>query len=133
MAAADKFVGLPFKRGGRGPVHVDCWGLVKLYLEEMHAVSGLLNYTGTDDVSEAIRDAMALDTWVHVDAPRAGDVLVMASPVGGGAVAPLHVGVMVSATHVLNIDEFETSRCLPLNHPVIALRRVGFYRHRDLL
>lgn len=131
MMNLDRFIGLPFVAGGRGPKAVDCWGLVKLYLEQQHGVMSLPGYAGSDPRS-AIAEAMAAADWSRTDAPRDGDVVVMLTPIGGSRVAPLHVGVMVSQKHVLHVDEGAVSLCLPLQHPTIALRIHGFWRHKEL-
>lgn len=129
MTDLTPFLGLPFRRGGRGPFSVDCWGLVKLYLEIKHGIPGLQSYADADPQA-AIAEAMAAADWSRVSIPRDGDVAVMLTATDGGRVAPLHVGVMVSHTHVLHVDEGAASVCLSLQHPLIAARLHGFWRHK---
>jgi cell wall-associated NlpC family hydrolase len=128
----DRYLGLRFARGGRGPTVVDCWGLVKLYLEQQHGLTGLPLYQDADPKT-AIAEAMAATHWMKTEIPRAGDVVVMLTPIGGTRVAPLHVGVMVSDNHVMHIDEGYVSVFASLQHPTIKLRLHGFWRHKDML
>jgi cell wall-associated NlpC family hydrolase len=132
MMSASDFIGHPFRLGARGPTHFDCWGLVKTYLEKMHGLTALPHYEGIES-HVAIKEAMDALEWVQQAAPQAGDVVVMLTPIGNGTAVPQHVGVMIDNGHVLHVDLDARSECLPVKHPLIAMRLHGFWRHKDLI
>lgn len=125
------YVGLTYKSGGRTRNGLDCWGLVRLVLAEQCNLS-LPSHTVTIDIEKAVRRAVASADWFKVEQPKAFDVVVMLTHTAGGREAPLHVGVMVSTSHVLHVDEGLLSAAVPLRHPFIASRLFGFYRHKTL-
>jgi cell wall-associated NlpC family hydrolase len=128
------FLGLPFIKGGRGVDGVDCWGLVRLYLTQRRLVNDLPAYEAVTDVQTAISEAMANSMWLRVDdlQRREGDVVAMTTPIGGGVVVPLHVGVMVDGAHVLHVDEGANSVCLHISTPEISHRIHSFWRHKEM-
>jgi cell wall-associated NlpC family hydrolase len=132
MMSASDFIGHHFRQGARGPTHFYCWSLVETYLEKMHGLTALPLYDG-DNHAEIVRDALLADDWVQQSVPKAGDVVVMLTPIGGGKSAPMHIGVMVDDSHVLHIDRGSRSECLSVKHPLIAMRLHGFWRHKDLI
>jgi cell wall-associated NlpC family hydrolase len=132
MIVAEHFVGLPFKVNGRGPGGYDCWGLVREVLERLFNVERLPSYEHCTDVAEAIAQAQAHVPCERVEVPKAGDVVVMMTPVGDGESAPLHVGVMINDRQVLHVDRGELSTCLDLDHPSISPRLSHFLRHAQL-
>jgi cell wall-associated NlpC family hydrolase len=129
----DKYVGLSFAVDGRGPFKFDCWGLVSAFLREQCGVTGLPSYLGVADVGGAISLAKASDEWTRVTLPRRGDVVVMLTPTGGGAVAPLHVGVMIDGKHVLHVDKHRTSECVSKDSPLVQGRIESYWRHKGVL
>ncbi len=129
MTDLTKYLGLRHRLKGRDRSGIDCWGLSRLYLSEVHGLVDLPWYNETSDIKTAIAEAMAGDDWNQITAPRDGDVMVMFTPTISGAVAPLHVGVMVSSSRVLNIDEGMSSVVVPIEHPDIASRFHSFWRH----
>ncbi len=132
MKDISRYIGLPHRRKGRDRSGVDCWGLSRLYLSEVHGLDDLPWYNETSDMKTAIGEAMSGDDWRGVTNPRDGDVVVMFTPTGAGHVAPLHVAVMVSSGLVLNIDEGASSVAVSLAHHDIASRVHSFWRHKRL-
>ena len=126
------YVGLPYVQGGRSLKGVDCWGLVRLVLQDRAGLE-LPVHGATRFVERALARAMAGPDWSRVEQPRALDVVIMVTPVGDGLAAPLHVGVMVSATHLLHVDEDALSHCVALRDATVRPRLDGFWRHRELM
>jgi hypothetical protein len=125
----DKYVGIPFAKGGRNwGSPLDCGGLVRLVLEkEANIVLPALSCI--NNIPAAIS---ALPPWTKVEQPKKFDVCLMVTPTIRG-LAPLHIGVMVSENQILHIDEGSRSQCLSLYHPTISCRVETFYRHASLL
>lgn len=125
---ASKYVGLPYKAGGRHAGGIDCWGLVRLVLATEIGVE-LPVHGVTRDVEAAMQRAMRSADWIKVDRGQEFDVMMMVTPTGPGRSAPLHVGVMVSPRLVLHVDEGLRSCIVGVGHPTIQGRFHGYYRH----
>ncbi|MCI5078739.1 NlpC/P60 family protein [Oricola sp.] len=124
------FIGIPFRErdGGRAGTH--CWGLVRLVYRENHRIE-LPEHAeiGAHEVLSIARETkrqMTSRTWLRVDEPRYPDVAVM-SALGGDH--PVHVGVVFPELRLLHLEERTASVCVPLAHPVIEPRLLGFFRH----
>lgn len=129
----DSYIGLPFQKNGRGPHAYDCWGLARAFLTAECGIIGLPQYLGVSDVAAAIGNAKSNGDWWETEARDKGVLVVMATPVGFGRTAALHVGVMVNTARVLHIDEGMTSMCHELKSEIIAPRIDSFWRHKDLV
>lgn len=129
---ANAYVGLPFRRDGRSRAGLDCKGLVQLVLDD-HLPGVALPLPADVAHPEAVLQAvLAAGAWRRVETPQAFDVVVMFTPVktaGRFVPVPKHLGIMVSRTDILHIDEGQRAQCLPVNAPSMRLRREGFYRH----
>lgn len=109
----DKYLFTRYVKGGRGPVDVDCWGLVRLARHELFGRSMLPSYSEIDPADKAALTAAALDVR-----DQGGFVPVAPAP---GAIATawrgrlcVHVGLIVQADGrpwVLETDE-PTGPCL---------------------
>jgi cell wall-associated NlpC family hydrolase len=133
MSWASRYVGLPFKDGGRDFKGVDCWGLVRLVLAQEHGIA-LPSYgeIGADEiarVAEKIAEESALDPWRQVDKAdaRAFDVVVMLR-----RKQPVHIGILTTPNTVLHIERKIFAVNLPLDHRSLAARPMLFFRHKDL-
>lgn len=110
---ADVYVGLPFKRMGRAASGVDCWGLVRLVLDEQAGV--LLPSYAQDDPDGWSIEAHAV-AHKKVTAPRALDVAILMTDVRAGLTwkeAPCHIGIFLDAKNILHIEEGHSSRVQP--------------------
>lgn len=129
----NKYLPIPFKEKGRTFEGCDCWGLVRLILQEKKAVS-LPSY---DDLYESTKDKKAVesaiidgteDEWIPVLDPQPFD-MVLLDILG----IPMHVGIVTKEgfmLHCMNgvgtVHEDYTS--------VRWVSRVkGFYRWRGLI
>jgi cell wall-associated NlpC family hydrolase len=94
----NRFIGLPYEDGARGPDKFDCWGIAMLILGERFGVAVPayegIGWTRHDQAGRAVTaDTIrreALD-WDEVTEERAGDIVVLRI-----MAAPLHVGVVVT-------------------------------------
>lgn len=128
------YVGIPFLDHGRDRDGCDCWGLVRLVLAEQAGLDlpsyGEISADALLAVSRRIRAATDAGPWRRVDgAPRrALDVVVMRSLADAAAV-PVHVGIMLDARRMLHTVKAADSHAVPLSHPSVAPRIIGFFRH----
>lgn len=70
--------------------------------------------------------------WSKVEAWRPFDVVLMAGRIGAGRRAELHCGVVVSADHLLHVEEATAAVCVRRDHPSIRFRILETYRHASL-
>lgn len=130
MDWTSRYVGLPFRDGGRGPDAYDCWGLVLAVYAERLSVD-LPSY-GEISARDLVRVARAMgaaqdDGWDTVTDPRAFDVVLMRSGRGGGS-RTVHVGVMVDAHRMMHSDLASGVSVVPLTHFSVSGRVLGFRR-----
>lgn len=124
---AAPYVGIPFVDGGRDRAGFDCWGLACAVYREVLGIElpsyGEISARDVARVSHRIRSDSLVAPWREVPgAARPFDVLVMRG-------RPLHVGVMVDATHVLHVEANTSTVIVPLKHPQVWYRRVALHRH----
>src|SRR5262252_8366782 len=134
MKWAEKYVGLPFVDHGRDFTGVDCWGLVRLVLKEEKGID-VPSYGDTSAldlvmVTQMIKRDAFIEPWIAVmpSAVHPFDVAVMYRRND-----PIHVGIMVTSSSVLHIEEKISAVIVPLTHPTIAFRYPKLFRHRDLV
>ena len=98
---ADEYVGIPFLRYGRTREGCDCYGLVRLVLQEQFFITipeyGEENYDDRAGQEEALCTHLHEFTPVPMDNRQPGDLLLLA--VGG---RPIHVGIVVSEEAMLH-------------------------------
>lgn len=126
-----RYIGTPFKDGGRGADAVDCWGLVRLvYAAELGIDLPRYGEISARDLMRVARAMGAVkdDGWNAVTDPRAFDVALMRSGRGGGDTV-VHVGLMIDARRVMHVDAATATTVVPLTHFSVAGRIVGFRRH----
>lgn len=113
-----QYIGLPYAQ-------VHCWDLVRrAYLDQLgirlpdHADIPPGNHRA---VIEAMRAGAA--AWADADGARPFDVVLMRR-----ASRPLHVGLITCPGWVLHTEQETDAVHVPLRHPSIAGRVVGFRR-----
>lgn len=140
-AWVEPYLLIPYRDGGRDHAGADCWGLVRLVLAECAGVQvesyGEISATEMVAIARNARRVTAAGPWRPVETPREFDVLLMAGRFetqdGTPRRAAVHIGVMISATHILHTE----SECGPA---VAALDDAGvrfralrpLYRHESL-
>jgi cell wall-associated NlpC family hydrolase len=123
-----KYIGLPFKSGGRGHDGLDCWGMVHVvYREVFHReVPPYAEYADAYDIEEvgALVRGEIVTRWREVSPEQLGDVLLLR--VRG---QPCHVGVVVASGKFLHSFE-GTQSCIERYDNLKWRRRIlGFYRY----
>lgn len=130
----EAYLEIPFKRGGREQAGCDCFGLVRLVLARCAGIV-LPDYCWVDarsraDVSDAIRAASVDEVWhpIAVYAAQAFDLVPMSGLVkrqdGMVETGEVHIGIMVSAVHVLHTEEESGPACVPIFDKSVALRLI---------
>lgn len=136
-----RYVGIPFADNGHSFLGCNCWGLVHLVLDtECGVVTpsyGEISASQLLAATKAMREGRKDDTWLSVmsNAIKAFDGVMMRSMTDGGSRVENHVGILADTSEGLRVLHVwkATAACLmPLDHPRIKHRIVGFYRHREL-
>ena len=141
MSWADRYIGLPFAEGGRGPAAFDCWGLVAAVLRvecsiEVEPFADIKTYD-SPAVAARVAAEIARTDWLLVD--RAGaqafDVAIMLVTrrlMGRDTARTLsHIGIVVAPNRLLHIERETRSVCVRFSSPSVAWRLHSFYRHRS--
>lgn len=131
---AAPYIGLPYRDRGRSRDGADCWGGVRLVYREVFGID-LPDYadaytTADDALGVAAAVAHGLETgWERVQAPRAGDLLILR--IGG---RPWHCAILVSPERFLHWPPHDAAgrqslSCIErLDSPRWA-KRLGGYWH----
>ena len=126
------YVGLPFKEGGRDRQGLDCYGLLRLVINDRFAgavpeYEGIAYRDGADkDLLVALMDErVRLWTPIRVGEEQPGDGILLR--VMG---RPIHVGVVVAKGWMLHVEKDCDSLLERFTAGSRWERRVlGFYRH----
>lgn len=121
------YVGIPYVAKGRDRGGCDCWGLVRLVHAErfgnlLPSLSG--EYEADDDARIAELIATRREGWSPVEAPRAGDVVVLR--IDG---ADRHIGIVASPGRFLHVREGRDAVIARLDSAAWRHRVAGFYRY----
>ena len=130
---AGHYIGLPFCEYGRTIAGTDCWGLVRLVLQEQFAAvlpSYAADYRisgGAEEIGRLIGQEAV--KWIAVSAgeERLGDVVVLR--LRG---APMHVGLVLGDGRMLHIEKHINSAIEDYHGRRWCGRVCGFYRHPHL-
>jgi sulfur carrier protein ThiS len=125
---SNKYIGIPFKDGGRDSNGVDCWGLVRLvYKNEfnINLPSFSNEYSTTSDV-ERLEELINQyrEGWTETKEPKEGSI-VLFRMMGRGT----HVGVLVNTTQFLHVNEDSTSTIENISSHRWKDRILGFYNY----
>lgn len=128
------YIGLPFKEHGRARYGVDCWGLVRLVLDEQfgfHVPSYVGEYSRTTDSAAISRliGREALD-WrpVHIGDEALGDVIVLRM-----RGQPMHVGLIAGDGQMLHVERGVNSALERYTTARWQCRVEAIYRYRTYL
>lgn len=128
----EKYYDIPFVERGRSMDGADCWGLVVLYYRDRYGIKlhdHLDCYEKTTDIGIAKRmDRETIATWVAVDKPREGDVVLCRI-----LDRPMHVGLYISPNSMLHIEKGNTPTLEKLGGIKWGKRILAYYRHRSLM
>lgn len=102
-AWAENFIGIPFKEKGRTREGVDCWGAVRLVLQEHFGIVGLPDYCDSyeskDDkqgIAAAVQTGLLVG-WQEVEQPSAGALLILRL-----TGRPWHCAIMLDELYMLH-------------------------------
>lgn len=121
--ANSQLIGIPFKRGGRGPTSFDCYGLCRYIIERDSGIKAP-DYESPEDtgVIQALMVGSAT-FWKRLEKPRVGCVVMFRT---GRFIT--HVGIISSESHFIHTWEQSggvvIERLQPWKH-----RIVGFYEY----
>jgi cell wall-associated NlpC family hydrolase len=133
-----RYVGIPFAPAGADLAGCNCWGLVRLVLEREAGITapGYAEYDAGDllGAARAFRAGADLNGPFKrvAGSPAAFDVALMHALDDRHRRIASHCGVMVSSHHLLHVTRACHSVVLPVDHPLVRSRIIGFYRHQDL-
>jgi cell wall-associated NlpC family hydrolase len=140
MSWANGFAGIPYEPQGRTQAGCDCWGLYRLAVQDRTGIS--LPLWDTIDPRDGRAVARTLtgercgEDWLPVDDPRDGDLVLLrgAYAAGDGQLrgGPVHVGCFVAPAAVLHVEEGIDAVIVPVTHPSVRQRILGYYRHRSI-
>lgn len=130
----ESYLTIPYLCGGRNESGADCFGIVRMVLVN-EACIYVPDYGDVDagrrsTISIAFRDGMVADVWrpVDIEDAQAFDVVPMSGMVkrqdGTVELGDVHIGIMVSSTHVLHTEEESGPACEPLRDRAIARRLI---------
>ena len=134
---AAKYVGIPFADGGCSFAGCSCWGLVRMVLRNECLIEDLPSY-GEISCRDLLAAARRIDrdcaseTWSKVAVPRQFDVATMFAMHDEKLKVVGHVGVMSSAAEILHVWKETDAVNMPIAHPRVRFKIVGFFRHREL-
>lgn len=136
------YVGLPFVDGGRSLDGVDCEGICRLIMRDMAGDPpipdyGMLSAHGLLAVSHAIAEGSVLSPWVPVarNALKPFDWVLMTARArvdGRPRSIVLHLGIMITESLMLHVEEATHSVVIAVDHYLIRNRLVCFVRHEAL-
>lgn len=140
MIDARKYLQIPFKDKGRDFDGVDCWGLVYLIYKEELGIELPLYLDGyskanTEEVEKIISENKG--TWKQITKEEASafDAVLMRSILRTEArsiVAETHVGIMISPTSFIHIEDSIGVNVCHLNRDQRVVNRiVGFFKYEN--
>jgi hypothetical protein len=141
-AWASRYVGIPFAESGFDLAGCNCWGLVHLVLKTEWGIEtptyGEISADELLATCRAFRTSVRNDPWREVVRSELNpfDCVLMTAMDQRGHRSEGHVGIVASdngSLKVLHVWRATAACLMPLDHPRIRPRIVGFYRHRDLV
>ncbi|MBA5776298.1 C40 family peptidase [Stappia sp. F7233] len=135
MHWSDRYVGIPFRDGGRDLAGLDCWGLVRLVYAQELGIDlpsyGEISARQLISVARAISAGARSEEWrpVGSDNLRPFDVAVMRR---SGGINACHVGVLIRPGQVLHVEYATATVAVPLSHFTIRERIACFRRHKAM-
>lgn len=126
----ERYIGIPFKSHGRDFSGCDCYGLVRLVLQEEKGIT-LPDFWDYEDANrpENVQGIIAANTTglgFRKDTPEEGDVVLY--KIFG---YPSHMGLYVGKGRVLHVMRKFFSVCVPVEHGILRGRVEGFYGIRE--
>lgn len=111
-----EYIGISWAKDGHSFTGCSCWGLVRLFYRNKYDIE-LPDFPSSDFVASA---------WSSVKKPALGDVLLFRTATGP------HVGIALTNTEMLHVDECTTSRIENFKGLAWKNRLRKIYRYRQL-
>lgn len=129
-----KYVGIPFSETGLTAAGCHCWGLVRLVLSQEADVDvpSYGEHSAADLVAAARRMNAPPPVWTRVNTPRMFDVVLMTAMDKQHGRLVAHAGIMSSNFDVLHVWRATDAVNMPITHPRVRAKIVGFFRHARL-
>jgi cell wall-associated NlpC family hydrolase len=121
------YVGIPFKILGRDTEGCDCYGLVRLVLNDHYAIMlpELLEYSDSlnyEETHKVISENVPLLSGEELDYPEEGSVVVLAN-----RGLESHIGVMITKKLMLHTTSINGAVIEPISSNRIKNRIRGYY------
>ena len=126
----NKYIGIPYKDGGRDENGLDCWGLVRLVYKEQYNIDlpSFTSHYSTAKDRELINELISRhkEGWEKTTEPVEGSVVLMR--VLG---TETHVGVYLGNNAMLHIREGVHAIIEPVDTTTWKNRIVGYYNYTE--
>ncbi len=126
----DRFIGIPFKDGGRDFDGVDCWGLVVLYYRDALGVTlpdYRISVAASTRIAKQIDEVEKSGAWRELERPEPDCVVLMALDAAQPRVRQ-HIGVFIGQGQILHTTaSMGASYLIRLNQPFMIARTRGYY------
>jgi len=129
---AGHYIGLPFKEHGRNSDGLDCWGLVRLILNEQferHVPSYAHAYESSMDQNRLgvlVKRESLNWTRVNIQDARCGDVVVLRM-----RGEPMHVALVLGDQTMIHVERGINSVLAKYNSLRWKKRVIGFFRYTE--
>lgn len=135
MTWAQKYIGLPFAEGGRGPQAFDCWGLVRHVLKqecglEIEPFANIATNDGAAVEAQITAEIGRID-WQEVTEPQAFDVAVLWVNRPFSRTLS-HIGLVERPGRLLHVEKDKRTVCVSFRKLGPAFKLERFYRHKEL-
>lgn len=126
----NKYIGLPYKDGGRDTEGLDCWGLVRLVYKDKYEIdlpSFTNSYTTTND-REHLHELIARhkEYWELTTEPEEGSVVLM-RVLGTNT----HVGIYLGNSKFLHIRENTQAVVESIDSSTWKHRIIGYFKYKE--
>ncbi len=138
-AFTNHYAGIPYRDRGRDDAGADCWGLVRLVYSREAGITlpehSEISSTNLLMIARAINGEAKGEVWhriPHGGVMRPLDLVVMSAP---GRRIPVHIGVYGvhgGCGKVLHTEVGTDAAWTRFDHPSLAGRILGIWRHRSL-
>lgn len=127
---SNKYIGIPFKDGGRDSNGLDCWGLVRLIYKDEYNISlpSFNTHYSTVDDTERLEELISQykEGWIEANSPDEGCVVLFKTM---GSIT--HVGVLINKNQFLHINEGTNVTIESLDSTRWNKRVIGYYKYNE--